>query len=363
MTDQSLLSAISSSQSMRPQQSSDSSPRLDRPEFVDGNSPLGRILRSEKKYYPDAEIETQGRDIRTSQAFMGATCEGSPADEALRSTLARQMQPSPPPQHNRSSSWLGRMLSRSSPAATSRSSLKSATPNESKTYYAHSSSSGVAFSDDSDDYGDFVAQARNGLASSTSHQAASLLSLGAASMRDSVNEGAATPSTASLQSLPSQSSDADVSVVQDDQSVDFQPMALWSPSPSSTVPDDTPLLSRQDLALSTPITVIDREPQKPEQDLGLSDIATIIAKEPIARVNPKGLSFAAANAILYSCTTFAAVLFILVNIANDFRCGALASEMGIAFVIGLVMCAIVHILSGANLLDLPHGMAYNGGKH
>jgi hypothetical protein len=55
------------------------------------------------------------------------------------------------------------------------------------------------------------------------------------------------------------------------------------------------------------------------------------------------LSFAAANAIVYGSTTLAATTFICLNITNDFQCNALATDMGIAFLMSVIVCFVLHV--------------------
>ena len=66
-------------------------------------------------------------------------------------------------------------------------------------------------------------------------------------------------------------------------------------------------------------------------------------QKPILPRVPQGLSFVAANATIYGFTTFAAILIVIRDINEDFRCGMLASEMG--------CCARVSSLSSLGRLN------------
>lgn len=89
--------------------------------------------------------------------------------------------------------------------------------------------------------------------------------------------------------------------------------------------------------------VVVEESQIAQQQLTISSIADIISQEPIARRTSRGLSFATANAIVYGCTTFAALRFIFVNIGQDLQSVELATEMAVAAAMALIVCLLIFV--------------------
>jgi hypothetical protein len=80
-----------------------------------------------------------------------------------------------------------------------------------------------------------------------------------------------------------------------------------------------------------------------QQHLAISGITEIASQEPIACLTLRGLSFAAANAIVYGCTTFTALRFIFVNIDQDVQSIDLATDMKIAAIVALIGCFLTFV--------------------
>jgi len=360
------------------------------PEMSGSGYGPGPTVRSKKNYFSDA-----GENVGGMQAGPRKT---SLAEDALRSTLASKAQPSKPP-HDRTSSWASRLFSRRSPVATPQPPLKPAISDENISEFEYvqprsfiespeaildrirarngtadehtrtpSSNVGSArYSKKSET----EIKAHDGQAPTSPHHAESLLSLDASSVHDSVSNGNITPSTMSLDTLPPQFSDEE-EVSQDArpeeaheqiegpvQTTSFPATTAvnLSLSPITTVAEKTPCSQNQGLAPSVMSPVFDQEPQMPQSNLTMSAVTEVFFQEPLTPAKHKGLTFAAANAIIYGCTTLATVLFILLNITEEFRCGDLAADMGIAFVIGFVSCVVVHTAGGGDvqsmLPDMP----------
>jgi hypothetical protein len=225
-----------------------------------------------------------------------------------------------------------------------------------------------------------MANSGEALAVSSPHQAQSLFSTSASSMHESISSAGSTPLTTSLEPLPPQFAD-EKSAVADAGNADVHehttgpqqdtppseaptsPLAIsvisdtttetssveahaaeLALSPISAVATEILPVADQALDFSNIITVIDQAPRTvPQPELTMSPISILIGQVPVAPRASKGLSFAAANAIVYGSTTLAATTFICLNITNDFQCNALATDMGIAFLMSVIVCFVLHV--------------------
>jgi hypothetical protein len=99
----------------------------------------------------------------------------------------------------------------------------------------------------------------------------------------------------------------------------------------------------QNISISLPITLFEQEPCSPQPHLSLSMNKEIAFQESSNSHPSEYLSFAGANAIIYGCMTIAALHFMLTNLGQDIRTIDLAYEMGVAFLLGPILCVSVHL--------------------
>jgi hypothetical protein len=99
----------------------------------------------------------------------------------------------------------------------------------------------------------------------------------------------------------------------------------------------------QNISISLPITLFEQEPCSPQPHLSLSTNKEIASPESSNFHPSEGLSSAGVNAIIYGCMAISALNFMLTNLGQDVRTSDLAYEMGIAFLLGPVLYALVHL--------------------
>jgi hypothetical protein len=107
-----------------------------------------------------------------------------------------------------------------------------------------------------------------------------------------------------------------------------------------TTIDQTPSSVKPDLVVSSPITVLEQEPRSSQLNLSMSSIQEVIIQPPPVTHSNHGLSFASVSAIIHGCMTFAALRFMLSHLGHDVQIVNLASDLGIAFLIGVTVCAV-----------------------
>ncbi|CAO2647512.1 Nn.00g084340.m01.CDS01 [Neocucurbitaria sp. VM-36] len=106
--------------------------------------------------------------------------------------------------------------------------------------------------------------------------------------------------------------------------------------------DYTPLLPARRLTCTAPKTILSQAPTVPLHKLTMSPIQSTISRSPIPTWTRQALSFSDANAIIYSCVSFAAIIFVVRNIDNDIDAVDIAYDMSFAFMVGVVLCVLLH---------------------
>jgi hypothetical protein len=118
-------------------------------------------------------------------------------------------------------------------------------------------------------------------------------------------------------------------------------------SPVVVVHDEPSTPPVNTLTFSSPTNVFNQPTQDSVQELILAPTMEVMSHAPVISSSTHSLSFATANAVLYACTTFATLQHILMRIGEEVCSFDLAHDMGIAFVIGMVVCAVMHcVLNG-----------------
>jgi hypothetical protein len=109
--------------------------------------------------------------------------------------------------------------------------------------------------------------------------------------------------------------------------------------------DMAPLPSRQEVTIiSTQSSVVPTTTQ-----LSISAVTTTIAQCTFAPSQSSGLTFAEANAIIYACTTFAAMRRALVGIGSDIAALDLVLDLYVGYLVAVVICMFLHWVKGGGL--------------
>jgi hypothetical protein len=110
-----------------------------------------------------------------------------------------------------------------------------------------------------------------------------------------------------------------------------------------SLPVTVTLQSPQNATRTAASTVLTKLPPRPvDARLSVSPITTTISQAPLATSERFGLSFSEANAIIYMCTTLAAMRCALYSLGGDIAAMDLMQDIVSAVLLGVALCTILH---------------------
>jgi hypothetical protein len=100
----------------------------------------------------------------------------------------------------------------------------------------------------------------------------------------------------------------------------------------------------------------------PPHKLALSAVETILVQQPLAPIVRRSLSFATANSIIYGSMSFAALYFILAHIGETARGVDMGHDVGVGFLVGIMIVVVLHLTLGGRIQQIAAKMARSVSK-
>jgi hypothetical protein len=97
------------------------------------------------------------------------------------------------------------------------------------------------------------------------------------------------------------------------------------------------------------MTTFEQKPHVPVHNLAQSTVQEVIDQPPVSARSTRGLDFATANAIIHSLTTLVTMCFIMLNVGNEVPISVLASYLGAATGVAIMVCAVLHCGLGGGI--------------
>jgi hypothetical protein len=116
-------------------------------------------------------------------------------------------------------------------------------------------------------------------------------------------------------------------------------------TPSTTTRDQSPQPARNHLALSPTMTTHAIDPVVSQAHSTLGPAQNVVDHALCLVQASHGVSFASISAIMHGCITFATLRFVVCNGHRDLHLLDLAADMGVAVLVGQLVCVVLHVLS------------------
>jgi hypothetical protein len=127
-------------------------------------------------------------------------------------------------------------------------------------------------------------------------------------------------------------------------------------APITVTIDLPPVVPHQQLDLPATETTSPKLPSASSYDLSISPISNVVDISPINVAKRSWMTLAAANAIIYCCTTFMTMRFAILSLGGDVSAAELVQDIGAGFIAGAIVCILFHWVQGGRVQRVPGDM-------